>query len=284
MFEKELQSAVDAAKQAGGVVRELCKKGAVERWRKKDGSWVTRADILAEKEINRVLVSALGRPVIVSEETAPPKGWVESDEVWFVDPIDGTAELVAGRDEFTINIGLSRGGVPVLGVIYAPLREELFIGVDGVGAWEEKNDERFTLSFGEGKLADETGKLRFVVSRSHDHPKLVSFLETLGAEKIVKLGSTLKACEVVRGNVDAYVSLNYASQWDTCAAEAIVRVAGGVFTDLSGRAIDYRSGELGVKGMLAASPAVHASLLKEVRVLWPEREKYGKRRKWHAEG
>ncbi|HET7885072.1 MAG TPA: 3'(2'),5'-bisphosphate nucleotidase CysQ [Bradyrhizobium sp.] len=217
---------------------------------KSDGSPVTEADLAADRIIAEGLKQlAPGIPAL-SEERARPQGGCP-DAFFLIDPLDGTKEFVAGRDEFTVNLALLVAGTPLLGIVGAPALGLIWRGLAGQG--EGRIAER--LAIGPG---DEVGPpqpihtRRFpppgqawvaAVSRSHGDAASEAFIDARPGAVRVRLGSAVKLAKVAEGEVDIYPRLAPTSEWDIAAGHAIVTAAGGKVTDASGRAL--RFGERG---------------------------------------
>jgi 3'(2'), 5'-bisphosphate nucleotidase len=209
---------------------------------KHDDSPVTLADREAECFIQMSLEEiAPDIPMIGEEGVAlgkAPKFGAEQEYFWLVDPIDGTKEFITGGTDFTVNIGLIRNGVPVLGVIYAPVLGELYSGY-GAGTAKRFVEETGTDKEISVRPPPKSG-LRVVASKSHGSAqKLDQFLESFKVEKKIKRGSTMKVAAIASGKADIYPRFGPTGQWDTAAADAILRAAGGTITDLDGKALFY---------------------------------------------
>lgn len=208
---------------------------------KNDDSPVTLADREAEGFIQMSLEQTLpGIPVVGEEAAALGKApkVTGSEYFWLVDPIDGTKEFIKGGKDFTVNIGLIKNGVPVLGVVYAPARGELYAG-HGPGTavrWLEETDNEKSIAIRETPHAG----LIVVASKMHGDPtKLENFLGQFKIEKLVRSGSSLKICIIAAGKADLYPRFGPTCEWDTAAAEAILRSAGGMLTDDQGKPLQY---------------------------------------------
>ena len=141
-----LALATSLAERAGAEIRAIRARG-FQVQRKADRSVVTEADHAAEAIILAGLREALpGCIVVAEEEAAGGKVTEAATEFWLVDPLDGTREFTDGGDDFAVNIGLVRNGVPVLGVVGVPATGEIYSGIVGVGAWREKNGQRTPIS------------------------------------------------------------------------------------------------------------------------------------------
>ena len=145
-----------------------------------------------------------------------------------VDPLDGTRELLAGRDEFTVNIALMDAGQPRLGVIAAPALGLLWRGIIGIGA------ERLTMTPDGGTLiARDPKPIRSrtrpgkgaiaIVSRSHLDPDTEAYLARLQPTEKIQCGSALKFCRLAEGAADVYPRLSPTSEWDVGAGHALLR-------------------------------------------------------------
>lgn len=257
-----LASLVPLARQAGELILEVYGTDFAVLDKGHDDP-VTQAD----KRANALICEALatlcpGVPVVAEEsEKAAYAGHEKAPEVFFVDPLDGTREFVARNGEFVVMIGLARAGKAVAGVVLAPVTGLLWAGAEGVGAYElSRSGERRPLRVNE---VSSIGQARLMVSRSRRSAQLDRLVAQSPPREVVLRGSAgLKAIAVASGEADAYVQLSGAGcLWDTCAPEAIARAAGARFTQADGAPISYRSEELPVQSVLAASPALHEALL-----------------------
>lgn len=209
---------------------------------KADGSPVTLADREAEMLIQIKLEELTPGIPIVGEEAASlgkePKDFDRDGYFWIVDPLDGTKEFIGGGGDYTVNIALINKGEPVLGVVYAPAKGELYAG-HGLGTavrWMEDSDKEKQISVRKSPK----GGLVVVASINHgDEGKLGQFLEKFKVEKVVKRGSSLKMCIIAAGKADLYPRFGPTCEWDTAAADAVLRSAGGIITDLDGQPLKY---------------------------------------------
>src|SRR5260370_32163179 len=183
------------AARAAAAIRQL---GVTSPRRKADGSPVTAADEAAEAVIWQGLEDLAPAIPIVSEERSEqsrPHGPPLEDETYFlVDPLDGTREFIAGRDEFAVNIALISAGAPILGVIAAPAVDVSWRGVVGRGA------DRVSLS-GKGQPVAIRTRVRpanpvIMVSRSHLDDRTKAYLARLPHGSPVACGSSIKFCRI----------------------------------------------------------------------------------------
>jgi 3'(2'), 5'-bisphosphate nucleotidase len=220
---------------------------------KADGSPVTSADEAAEAVIRDGLAH-LARPLpIISEEcsdnrTLPGK----SDCYYLVDPLDGTKEFIAGRNEYTINIALMSEGRPVLGVITAPALGLMWRGIVRRGAerLEFTSEKALPPHPIHSRLAP-AGELIVMVSRSHLDPPTEAYLKQLPHTRRTDCGSSLKFCRLAEGAADHYPRLGPTMDWDIAAGHAILTAAGGVVTELDGSPLKYGTPDLCIPSFLA---------------------------------
>jgi 3'(2'), 5'-bisphosphate nucleotidase len=212
----------------------------VVRRLKPDRSPVTAADEASEAVILQGLARILPRIPVVAEESAGVAASANlAGSFVIVDPLDGTREFLAGRDEFTVNLAIVTRGLPVAGIIAAPKRGQLWRGVIGYGA------ERLGLS---GNSAGHPEKISTrswpdspvaAVSRSHMDAATGKFVSTLGPITRVPCGSAIKFCHLAEGNADIYPRLATTCEWDVAAGHALVVAAGGIVTTPLGTALAY---------------------------------------------
>ena len=213
---------------------------------KDDQSPVTKADEASEAIILDGLARVLpGVPVIAEESAAraPPR---VAGACFIVDPLDGTKEFLAGRDEYTVNIGLVTGGKPIAGVISAPKQGLLWRGAVGQGA------ERLRLNFpalpsqASERVTIKTRRhhdaLTAAISRTHLDPKSEAFLSRFKIAKRYGCGSSVKFCHIAQGDADIYPRLAPTSEWDIAAGSAILAAAGGRVTDPNGSELRFAAG------------------------------------------
>ena len=225
----------EAAREAGEAILAIVRRG-FEVESKADTSPVTVADRAAELVILAALARAApGVPVIAEEEVAAGRIPAHDDTYFLVDPLDGTKEFIRGGDDYTVNIGLIEGGVPKLGVVYAPATRRLHGGCVGEGAW---------LDEGAGAVPIQTRQrgenVAAVASKSHLNQATVDYLDAaVGACDRVSIGSSLKFCIVAEGRADIYPRLSPTSEWDTAAGHAILLASGGLVDGPDGESLKY---------------------------------------------
>jgi 3'(2'), 5'-bisphosphate nucleotidase len=213
---------------------------------KGDQSPVTAADVASEAVILESLAPLLPGVPVVSEEATGRRDLDALPSVFaLVDPLDGTREFIAGRDEFAVNLALIVERKAVLGVLAAPMRGVLWRGIVGGGA------ERLTLALGDEPKAVEptpvrtrtapAGGLVAAMSRSHLDAATESFLGAMPVAERMQLGSAIKFGLLAEGKADLYPRLSPTCEWDIAAGHAVLSAAGGTLTRPDGSAIAYGS-------------------------------------------
>jgi 3'(2'), 5'-bisphosphate nucleotidase len=212
---------------------------------KQDGSPVTEADLAADRIIGEGLARIAGEIPSLSEERVDQASPPYVGCFFLIDPLDGTKEFVAGRNEFTVNLALVSEGRPLLGFVGAPALGLLWRGLVGRGA------ERLTLAGTAIKSAESirtrphppAGKPWTVaVSRSHGDARTEGFIARRPGAVRAELGSAVKFTRVAEGTVDIYPRLGPTSEWDVAAGHAVVTAAGGKITDSRGAELHFGLG------------------------------------------
>jgi len=218
-----LDDIVDIAKEAGDAVMEIYQNDFSVEF-KDDKSPLTEADRRSNEIICRRIHALYPEIPVMSEENKQISYEVrkEWEYYWCIDPVDGTKEFIKKNDEFTINIALIANGEPVLGVVYAPAIDEIYTAQKGKGAY--KNGHKLPLI----RNQDPQEKLNVVASKSHLSEETQKFINTLETKELnqISKGSSLKLCMVAEGVADIYPRLGPTMEWDTAAADAVVREAG----------------------------------------------------------
>lgn len=231
-----LDLAADLALRAGAAILEVRAAG-FGVMRKADRSPVTVADHRAEAIIVEGLrAAAPAIPVIAEEEMEAGLAPDPGRRYWLVDPLDGTREFAAGRDEFTVNIGLVEDGRAVLGAVGVPAYGELFAGRLGAGAWRQD-------AAGRGPIAVRAPPPDGVVVMASRHyatdPRIEAFLRGRQVARVVNIGSAVKVCRVAEGVADLYPRFGRTMEWDTAAPQAVLEAAGGRLTAMGGGPLRY---------------------------------------------
>ena len=240
MEQKYLELAVDAALKAGAAILSVY-NGPVADFQieqKADHSPLTRAD----RKAHEVIAGLLGTTPfpVLSEEGKDMDYSVRRtfETLWIVDPLDGTKEFIKRNGEFTVNIALVHRSVPVLGVVYVPVKRLLYFGTESGGAFRCEEVEAGSAS-GYSALAARAERLPLaqpkdgfvvVASRSHLTAETEAYIDGLRRQHpdiaFVSKGSSIKLCLVAEGAADVYPRFAPTMEWDTAAGHAVVRAAG----------------------------------------------------------
>jgi 3'(2'), 5'-bisphosphate nucleotidase len=209
---------------------------------KPDGTPVTQADLDADHCIRLGLTAAMPDVAVVTEELAESHTGAVADRFILVDPLDGTREFVAGRNEFTVNIALIDGGVPVAGVVFAPALNRLYLS-GGHAFRADLAPDAAPPSFAQmDRIAASHVPMaawRAVASRSHLDEATKAWLDTQPIGEFCAAGSSLKFCVLAEGHADVYPRLSPTMEWDTAAGHAILLAAGGSVERTDGRPLAY---------------------------------------------
>tara|TARA_B100000508_G_C11458086_1_gene277769 strand:- start:348 stop:1157 length:810 start_codon:yes stop_codon:yes gene_type:complete len=205
---------------------------------KSDQSPLTSADRAAHEVIVEGL-SASGIPILSEEGKDIPfierMNW---ELFWMVDPLDGTKEFIKRNGEFTVNIALIENNQPILGVVYVPVKDTIYLGGQSVGAYKietfsEVISRQFQDHFNDlNRLPKKIDRpYTLVGSRSHMSEETEEFFNQVRALKgeveIISVGSSLKLCMVAEGRADEYPRFAPTMEWDTAAGHAVVSAMGG---------------------------------------------------------
>ena len=230
-----LERLTPAMREAGVLIERLRAEGIGHR-DKADRSPVTEADEAAE----RLLEAAIREvdpdsPIVGEEASAAGVQPGVSERFWLIDPLDGTRDFVEGGSDYSVNIGLVEDGVPVLGLVLHPPTGTLWTGARSLGAWKETQEG--------GRHTIQTRSLAIphiiVTSRSHLDDKTRAWVAQIPAAEVRPSGSSLKFCLLAEGLADAYPRYGPTSEWDTAAADAILRAAGGITVGPDGAPFAY---------------------------------------------
>lgn len=222
--------AIMAARISGAQILKFYGKNS-EVELKYDRSPLTLADKVAHREIKRILLTS-GLPV-VSEEGEDL--CLDAKTYWLVDPLDGTKDFLFKDDEFTVNIALIDNGRPLLGIIFAPAKDDLYWGGFGIGAWRV-----FRGSTSELHPQLRSPFVRMAKSRFHDHPDVNFFAIQNNIKNAIPIGSALKFGFLAIAEVDVIPRLVGSSEWDTAAGQAILEVLGGAILNWhTGQSLSY---------------------------------------------
>jgi len=246
-----LTTAVDIAREAGALVAELFRQ-PVEVHYKRRSDLVTTADRRSEALIVERLSAKFPDHGIVAEEGGGHAA--ASEYCWYVDPLDGTTNFAHGFPVFCVTLGLARKGDVVAGVVYDPIRNELYTAERGAGAY--LNGERLHVSSTD-KLSEclvATGFPPFATNHDLNIQFYIRFTET--THGVRRAGSAaLDLCSVAAGRFEGFWELKL-NPWDKAAGSLLVTEAGGRMSDIHGRPFNVLGDEV-----FASNGLVHDQML-----------------------
>ncbi|MBC7577417.1 3'(2'),5'-bisphosphate nucleotidase CysQ [Tardiphaga sp.] len=210
---------------------------------KADGSPVTEADLAADAVIAEGLTRLYPEIPSLSEERLQLAKPPYAGNLFLIDPLDGTKEFVAGRNEFTVNIALVVNGAPLLGIVGAPALGLVWRGLVGRGAERLRIGPDFAVGAATpifSRPAPSAGTPWVAaVSRSHGDPRTEAFIAARPGAVRMEIGSAVKLCRVAEGAADIYPRLAPTSEWDVAAGQAVLVAAGGRVTDACGAPVRF---------------------------------------------
>jgi myo-inositol-1(or 4)-monophosphatase len=234
-LDRELQIAMQLALEAGSFLRDQHRP--------------TSADLACDEMISQGLAAAFPDDAICSRT-----GFLSnagSRRMWMVDPLDGNSDYLLAGNEYSLSIGLAIRGEASLGVVYNPVRQELYAGYRGLGATWNGVPVRTT-------LATPPHRGRLLVS-SEEWKRSVNSEATYQLELTASIAYNL--ARVAAGREDGTISLRTRNPWCACAGAALVLAAGGRVSTVDGHALffDCRGGAF--NGLVASGPKLHAHVV-----------------------
>lgn len=235
-MDQMLALAATLAEAAGREILAVRAQGFIVS-EKADASPVTVADMRAERIILAGLREATPDiPVIAEEEVAGGRITEPGQRFWLVDPLDGTREFAAGRDEFAVNVGLVVDGRAVLGAVAAPAQGAVYGGIVGQGAWRRDANGTRPVS---ARMPPPEGMTVFASRHHANAPELKALLARYKVDRLTNIGSALKFCRLAEGSADFYPRLGRTMEWDTAAPQAVLEAAGGAVVTFGDAPLRY---------------------------------------------
>lgn len=243
---KDLQPVV---REAGDEILRIYDLGPDAEF-KDDGSPVTAADRAADRVILAALAKLAPDIAVVSEENAASHKLNPPTRFFLVDPLDGTKEFLKhdGKGSYTVNIALIEHGAPIMGVVFAPALDRMFIGIVGEGSMEICGGQTSNIAC---RQCD--GERIAVASASHRDETTNKWLQDNKIDRTISIGSSLKFCLVATGEADFYPRFAPTMEWDTAAGDAVLRAAGGKVCNPDGSLLAYAKVEYRNASFLASA-------------------------------
>ena len=242
------ENLIDTFHDAGKISIDLYKKGLrIEI--KEDKSPVSNGDLKVNELITNKIKDLTPNIPIVSEETVDLDKKNEAKIFWLIDPIDGTKEYIAGKDEYTLNAALVINTVPVLGLVGVPKKNRLFYTY-GIGkSYLIENGETKKINCKKQQQRGEVVALSSVIKPSDI---ILNKLKEFKVTSIIKMASSYKFCVIATGEYDIYAARERANEWDYAAGHAVAQNAGAIIKTLDGKPFlygkeDYKNPSLLIK-------------------------------------
>ena len=223
---------------------------ALDSWDKTGGSPVSEADIEVDGFLMHELGLLLPAAGWLSEETADDPARLTRDLIWLVDPIDGTRDFIRGRSGWAVSIALISGGRPLVGLLVAPARDEVWCAEAGRGA---------TLN-GEPLTASTRTELPGARVPGDSLPREDRDLTLVDKPNSI----ALRVAMVAAGRADLVATLRWGYEWDVAAAALIAREAGATVSDAFGATLGYNKPDPRAFGLLVSAPAIHGAAVERL--------------------
>ena len=221
--------------EAGAKSIDLQKKG-LEIKIKEDNSPVTNGDIMVNDLLTSKIISLTPDIPIISEETVNLNDKNSATTFWLIDPIDGTKEYIAGKDEYTINAALVVNKVPVLGLVGAPKKNRLFFSYSPGESYLIEKDKTKKINC---EKQQPKGKIVALSSAFKPSDMILNKLKEYNVTSIVKMASSYKFCVIATGEYDIYAAKERANEWDYAAGHAVAQNAGAIIKTLDQKPFLY---------------------------------------------
>ena len=244
---EELLKISNISVEAGRIILDFYNKNLNITF-KADESPLTQADLASNKLITDTIKKITPNIPILSEEE-----FIEWDvrkewkKYWLIDPLDGTKEFIKKNGEFTVNIALIENNRPILGVIYAPVSNELYFAKKNFGSFKILTSKQLNTLDNAKKISikiNKTNKVNIIGSRSHSNPILNKWVsKNFNDFQILQKGSSLKFCLIAEGFADIYPRFGPTSEWDIAAGHIILEEAGGKLKSIDNKVILYNEKE-----------------------------------------
>lgn len=249
-----MEAVISAAREVGdaalGAWRHLKGGGELDQWSKADKSLVCEVDIETDRRLKAMLGAIDGDAGWLSEETADNADRLARQRLWCVDPIDGTRDFLRGRDGWAVSIALVDAGQPVLGVLYAPALDELWVAHRGGGA---------TLNGAEVSAGDRATLAGARVPAA-SLPRVDADLVLVHQPNSIALRMAMVAAD----RADLVATLRWGFEWDIAAATLIGMEAGAQVTDAFGQPLSFNTPRAQAFGVIACVPGIHGQAVERI--------------------
>ena len=228
------ESLLETFLNAGKIAKDISKEG-VKIQIKSDNTPVTNGDLAVDKMLREKIRELTPQIPIISEETVNLKIKNNSENLWLIDPIDGTKDYIKKKDEYTLNACLIINLEPVIGVVYAPAKDRMFFSYGKGTAFEIHNGIKKALNCKKLNESEIIG-----LTNSDKTPnEILNIYKKYKVTKTIKMSSSIKFCLIASGEADIYAAQPRAFEWDIAAGHAILDHAGGSVTDFNEKKFLY---------------------------------------------
>ncbi len=258
----ELDIAVELTKKAGQRIIEIYDAGDVIAWQKSDRTFLTQADVDSNDIIVDELKKIFPSHAILSEEEEDNRSRLSNEHLWIFDPLDGTSDFRSRTGDFAVMIAYAHKNEPVFGVVYVPVRDQLYTAEKGKGAFltESGSTRRLRVI---PRLLEESV---IVLSRKEFTPEEAQEVgRKYGAKGAIQSGSFgVKVGLIAEGKADFYINNDTnAGEWDSAAPGLILKEAGGTITDYDGKLLAYNKPDPHLpRGAICSTGRIHEDILK----------------------
>lgn len=223
---------------------------SLESWEKLGGSPVCTADLEVDTFLRRELLALLPAAGWLSEETVDHPERLARGLCWLVDPIDGTRDFIRGRTGWAVSVALVSAGKPLIGLLVAPARDEVWSATAGQGAWLN------------GRPLKASNRKRLAGARVPADSLPPEDRDLAMVEKPNSIA--LRIAMVADDRADLLATLRWGFEWDVAAATLIAREAGAAISDAFGHALSYNKRDPCAFGVLVSAPAIHRAAVERL--------------------
>ena len=229
------ESLISTFNDAGKISIDLYKQG-LKIEIKEDKSPVSNGDLKVNELITNKIKELTPNIPIISEETVDLKKKNDAKIFWLIDPIDGTKEYIAGKDEYTLNAALVINTIPVLGVVGVPRKKRLFYTYGPKESYLIENEKSRKINCEKKQPKGSVVALSSVIKPSDI---ILNKLKEFDVTEIVKMASSYKFCVIATGEYDIYAARERANEWDYAAGHAVAQNAGAIIKTLDEKPFLY---------------------------------------------
>ena len=229
------ESLIDTFNDAGKMSIDLYQKG-LQIEIKEDKSPVSNGDLKVNELITNKIKDLTPNIPIISEETVDLKKKNVAKIFWLIDPIDGTKEYIAGKDEYTLNAALVVNTIPVLGLVGVPKKSRLFYTYGSGESYLIENGKTQKINC---EKRQPKGKIVALSSVIKPSDIILNKLKKFNVTSIVKMASSYKFCVIATGEYDIYAARERANEWDYAAGHAVAQNAGAIIKTLDEKPFLY---------------------------------------------